>query len=42
MVYNTKTEVIPTNIVANMSGFQKAEFFKAPEEEKAVPKVDLR
>lgn len=42
MVYNTRTEVIPTNIIANLSGFQKAEFFAAPEEEKAVPKVDLR
>ena len=42
MVYNTKTEVIPTNIIANMCSFQKAEFFQAPEEEKAVPRVDLR
>ncbi len=42
MVYNTRTEVIPTNIIANMCSFQKAEFFQAPEEEKAVPKVDLR
>jgi len=42
MVYNTKTEVIPTNIIAGIAGFQRAEFFEAPEEEKAVPKVDLR
>ena len=42
MSYNTKTEVIPTNIVANMGGFQKSEFFSAPEEEKAVPEVKLR
>jgi len=42
MRYNTKTEVIPTNIVANMAGFKKEEFFEAPEEEKEVPKVDLR
>ena len=42
MVYNTRTEVIPTNIIANMCSFQKAEFFQAPEEEKAVPRVDLR
>jgi LemA protein len=40
--YNNKTEVIPSNIVANMGGFKKAEFFSAPEEEKAVPKVNLR
>ena len=42
MVYNTRTEVIPTNIIANMAGFKKEEFFEAPEEEKEVPKVDLR
>ena len=42
MVYNTKTEVIPTNIIAGIAGFQKAEFFQVPEEEKAVPKVNLR
>jgi len=42
MTYNTRTEVIPTNIVANMAGFKKEEFFEAPEEEKEVPKVDLR
>jgi len=42
MRYNTKTEVIPTNFVANIAGFQKSEFFETPEEEKEVPKVDLR
>ena len=42
MRYNTKTEVIPTNIVANMAGFKKEEFFEVPEEEKEVPKVNLR
>ena len=42
MTYNTRTEVMPTNIVANMTGFKKEEFFQAPEEEKEVPKVDLR
>ena len=42
MTFNTRTEVIPTNIVANMAGFKKEEFFEAPEEEKEVPKVDLR
>jgi LemA protein len=42
MTYNTRTEVVPTNIVANMAGFKKEEFFEAPEEEKEVPKVDLR
>ena len=42
MRYNTRTEVIPTNFVANIAGFKKEEFFEAPEEEKEVPKVDLR
>lgn len=42
MRYNTRTESIPTNIVAGIGGFQKEEFFEAPEEEKEVPKVDLR
>lgn len=40
MKLNTAIESIPTNIVAGMGGFQKAEFFeiKAPEEREA-PKV---
>jgi len=42
MAYNTKTETIPTNIIAGLAGFKREEFFSAPEEEKAVPKVDLR
>ena len=40
--YNTKTEVIPTNIIANMSGFKKEELFETAEAEREVPKVDLR
>ena len=40
--YNTRTEVIPTNIVASMSGFKKEDLFEIPEAEKEVPKVDLR
>ncbi len=42
MRYNTRTETIPTNIVAGIGNFHKEEFFEAPEEEKEVPKVDLR
>lgn len=42
MFYNTKTQVFPSNIIANMFGFAKKEFFEIPEEEKAVPKVDLK
>jgi len=40
--YNTRTEVIPTNLVANMGGFKRAEFFATSEDEKEVPKVNLR
>lgn len=42
MFYNTKIQVFPSNIIANMFGFTKKDFFEAPEEEKAVPKVDLK
>ncbi|MGB3977116.1 MAG: LemA family protein [bacterium] len=40
MRYNNMIEVVPSNIIANMFNFQKAEFFEieAPEE-RAVPKV---
>ena len=40
--YNTKTEVIPTNIIANMAGFKKEELFETAEAEREVPTVDLR
>ncbi|MFP4058800.1 MAG: LemA family protein [Candidatus Brocadiia bacterium] len=42
MRYNTKTQTIPTNIVASIGNFRQREFFETPEEEKAVPQVDLR
>jgi LemA protein len=42
MRYNTKTEVIPSNIVAGMGGFKPAEFFEIDEPaEREVPKVDF-
>lgn len=41
MRYNTKLSVFPSNIIANMFGFKEATYFKAPEEEKQVPNVDL-
>lgn len=41
MRYNTKTQVFPSNMIASIFAFKLFEFFKAPEEEKAVPKVDL-
>jgi len=42
MRYNTRCQVVPTNIIASIGGFQKAEFFEIEEGEKAVPKVNLR
>lgn len=42
MAYNTKTETIPTNIVANMFNFKKAEFFEIQNAaEKEAPKVQF-
>jgi LemA protein len=42
MRYNTKTEVIPSNIVAGFGGFKPAEFFEIEEPaEKEAPKVDF-
>jgi LemA protein len=42
MRYNTKTEVIPSNIVAGMAGFKAADFFEIEDEaQKEVPKVDF-
>jgi LemA protein len=42
MRYNTKTEVIPSNIVAGIGGFKQAEFFEIDEPaDKEVPKVDF-
>lgn len=37
--YNDKTEMFPSNIIASMFKFEKAEFFRATEEEKATPQV---
>jgi len=36
---NTKIETVPTNIIANMFGFQKMEFFEIAEAEKAPVSV---
>ena len=40
--YNTKTEMVPTNIIAGMFNFQREEFFKTEGEEREAVKVDLR
>ncbi len=37
--YNTKLRSFPTNIIASLFGFEKAEFFKVPKERQEVPKV---
>lgn len=42
MELNTKCEMFPSNIVANMFGFKQEEFFSIPEVERAPVKVDLR
>jgi LemA protein len=40
MAYNVRTETVPTNIVANMFGFSRREFFEVKgEAERAAPKV---
>ena len=40
--YNVKIRSFPTNILAGMFGFTKAEFFKVPEEAKEAPKVEFK
>ena len=40
--YNNKTQMLPSNIVAGMTGFKQGEFFEVKEEaERAVPKVSF-
>ena len=39
LTYNNKVETIPSNIVANIGGFKKGEFFQIDEKEKETPKV---
>lgn len=38
-VYNIKIKRIPTNIVANMFGYEKSEYFEVEEGKEAVPEV---
>jgi LemA protein len=42
MSYTNSTQTFPSNVVASVFNFGAAEFFEAPEEEKAAPKVSLR
>jgi LemA protein len=39
--FNTKLEMFPTNIIAQMFGFKISEFFAAEEGEKVAPKVSF-
>ena len=39
--YDTRRESFPTNLIASRFGFQPREYFRAPDEERAVPKVSL-
>jgi len=39
--YDSKLRRFPDNIIAGMFNFKEAAYFKAPEEAKAVPKVDF-
>ena len=41
MLLNTKIEVFPNNLIANMFNFKHEEMFKTDEVEKAVPKVQF-
>ncbi|MBU2488649.1 MAG: LemA family protein, partial [Proteobacteria bacterium] len=37
--FNVKIRSFPTNFIAGMFGFEKAEFFEAPQEAKEAPRV---
>ena len=41
MMFNNLVEMFPSNIIANMFGFKKFEFFKVEEAAKEVPKVQF-
>ena len=39
--YNNACQQFPSNLIANAFGFEESEFFEAPLEERAVPKVEF-
>ena len=41
LTYNNKVQTVPTNIVAAIFGFKKADFFEIQDKEKEVPKVSF-
>jgi LemA protein len=40
-IFNIKVRQFPTNIIAGMFGFEKADFFEVPKERQEVPKVNF-
>jgi LemA protein len=42
MQMNNRTQMFPSNIIANAFGFQKEQYYEIAEEDKEVPKADLR
>jgi len=42
LTYNNTIQMFPTNVIAGMFNFTTRQFFDAPEEETAAPRVDLR
>lgn len=41
-VFNTRIRQFPTNVVAGLFGFEKAEFYEAPEEAMTAPEVTFQ
>ena len=42
MIFNTRTETVPSNIIAGMFGFKQREFFELEDaEQREAPKVDF-
>lgn len=39
--YNTTIRTFPTNLIANMSGFEKKQYFAASQEAQSAPKVEF-
>jgi LemA protein len=39
MDFNNRIQMFPSNVVAGMFGFRVAEFYSAPETDRAAPKV---
>jgi LemA protein len=39
--YNNACQQFPSNLIANMFGFKESEFFEAPADERALPKVEF-